>query len=179
VNLLNVQRVYVQYLDRLEMPSKKIHNTICSEINDINEIIYSLDENLKNIYFRNLEQFVFLTASYVRALKYLVTSMTIRGYFDFEINSAIELLALFNKHKIIFKNYKLAALLSEYIISELTGEQMYIMKLLTSVNGISKATIRRWYKKVKEITGKEIDIILDRLLDEYSKEFKSLFNKNE
>jgi DNA-binding ferritin-like protein (Dps family) len=88
-------------------------------------------------------------------------------------------LALFNKHKIIFKNYKLAALLSEYIISELTGEQMYIMKLLTSVNGISKATIRRWYKKVKEITGKEIDIILDRLLDEYSKEFKSLFNKNE
>lgn len=147
--------------------------------NDINEIINSLYENLKNIYFRNLDQFVFLTASYVRALKYLVTSMTIRGYFDFEINSAIELLALFNKNKIIFKNYKLAALLSEYIISELTGEQMYIMKLLTSVNRISKSTIRRWYKKVREIAQKDIEIILDRLLDEYSKEFKSLFNKNE
>lgn len=147
--------------------------------NDINEITNSLDDNLKNIYFKNLEQFVFLKASYARALRYLVTSMTIRGYFDFEILCAIELLALFNKYKIIFRNYKLAALLSEYIISELTGEQMYIMKLLTSVNGISKATIRRWDRKVKEIAHKEIDAILENLLDEYSKEFKSLFNKSE
>jgi len=134
---------------------------------------------LKIYYFKNLEKFEFLPSTYVRSLKYLVTSMTIRGYFDFEINSAIELLVLYNKHKLIFRNYKLAALLSEYIISELTGEQAYIMKLLTSVNGISKATIRRWNKKVRGLAQKEIDAILDRLLDEYSKEFKSLFNNNE
>jgi hypothetical protein len=146
---------------------------------DINEIISALDDNLKNIYFKNLKKFDFLPSAYVRSLRYLVTSMTIRGYFEFEINSAIDLLALYNKYRLIFRNYKLAALLSEYIISELTGEQAYIMKLLTSVNGVSKVTIRRWNKKVREMAQKEIDIILDRLLDEYSKEFKSLFNNND
>jgi hypothetical protein len=147
--------------------------------NDIKDITNSLNDNLKNIYFKNLGHFVFLKNSYLRALKYIVTSMTIRGYFDFEINRAIDLLALFNKHKIIFRDYKLAALLAEYIISELTGEQMYIMKLLTGINGVSKATIRRWDKRVRGIAQKEIDIILEKLLDEYTGEFKALFNKNE
>lgn len=140
---------------------------------DINEIVDNLKRNMKNLYFKNLPHFVFMSHQYVKILRYLVSSMTLRGYFDFEIEKAVELLTLFNTKSIVFKNHKIGAIICEYIISEITGEQIYILKLLSNINKISRLTINKWNDYVKSMLKTDIDNILNKLMEEYGKEFKS------
>ncbi|MDY6820610.1 MAG: tetratricopeptide repeat protein [Deferribacterota bacterium] len=145
---------------------------------DLYEIVDNLNINMKDLYFKELRNIRCPVYSYGKALKFMITTMTIRGYFRFEIEAAVKILLLFDEKNIIFRNYKLAALLCEYIISEITGEQKYIMKLITSVNRISRSTVKRWHKKVLSVAESDIERVLDELLDKYTSEFKILLEKD-
>ena len=151
--------------------SKFPENEVVEEaFNEIVATEKNLKINNKEIFFKRLEELVYNRRTYSRALKEIVISMTVRGYFSFEIEKAADLLVSFNKRKIAFRKYQIPATICELIISEQLGVN-YILNLLSYYYSVQPGTIKRWYDHINSVAGDEIKDILDQLLDVYDEEF--------
>lgn len=148
---------------------------------ELSEIEGNFQQFRRDIYFRRLNELATNSALFTSGFRRLVEGMSIRGYFQFEIEKSADLLIELSNYDINFPNQNLLAALCEFIISESVGDYSQLYQNVSSYYGTSVYMLKKWYNILKDgypellekvtldlvfIYNDQFDGIIDELSDE-------------
>jgi len=137
-------------------PENILLESVLYEMNEIEENFYFYR---KEFFFKKLNNIFSQQKIYISALRQLVSGMTLRGYFQFEIDKASDFLVALNKCNINFKSDGGLAAAIEFLISDFIGESDSIKNVIINYYN----TTNYYLKKYLDIFQTEAYQQLDEL----------------
>ncbi len=143
---------------------------------EIDDIEYNYKLFRKDIFFKRLNELCNGNHIYTKALKKLVEGMSIRGYFQFEIEKGADLLISLSKLDNIFTDSNTLAAVCELIISMSVGHYPQLYENLSGFYNTSVYKIKKRYKYLKENHEDLLNTFSSEVLYLYEEEFDKSHN---
>jgi hypothetical protein len=122
-------------------------------------------ENIRKYYFGNIDKFTFKPKIYVKSLRVLVESLSLRNYHEEEIELAISI--LIHLHTLHFSaSHSMLAALCDYFLIQFLLDEWEISSIIEKFYGVKLASVKRAYASLENST------ILNQFYDKLEEVFK-------
>lgn len=144
---------------------------------ELSEIEGNYKQFRKDIYFRRLTEIIDRPDVFAPGLKKLVEGMSIRGYFQFEIEKSADLLILLNELELDIPDSNLLAAVCELFISESMGDYPQLIQNISGYYGTTENLLKKWYNIMLTDHKDLLDRVTSELLFVYNDQFDGLIEE--